>query len=60
MSAVERAVTRARARIAERIGAELPGVAVTEGDGGIVIEGAGLVRRLLDHVRLRAVGAWLR
>ncbi|MGJ3629191.1 hypothetical protein AB5I41_24285 [Sphingomonas sp. MMS24-JH45] len=45
---------RAKARVVAALG-EVPGVAVREVSEGVVIEGRGLVRRLLADARLRHV-----
>lgn len=59
MRAANRAVARLKARVAAMLG-EVPGVTVREVPDGVVVEGRGLVRRLLADVRLRHVSGWLR
>jgi hypothetical protein len=51
---------RAIAALAERIEAELPGVAVAPREEGVVLSGRGLARRLIDEPVLRWIGSLVR
>lgn len=55
-----RAVPRATARVADAIGATLPGVTAEPVAGGVVLTGRGLTRRLADDGGLRWIGSLLR
>lgn len=59
MRAADRAVARAKARVAAVLG-EVPGVTVREVPEGVAVEGRGLVRRVLADARLRHLAGWLR
>jgi hypothetical protein len=56
--AVERAVARAKARVAEALARE-EGLSVEEVPGGIAVSGRRLKARWLTDPRLRWLGGWL-
>lgn len=59
----ERRAAQAVAAVVARLAARLrdvPGVAVEEGDGRVVVRGADLHARRLEEARLRDVAGWLR
>lgn len=61
--AVERRVARAVAAMMARVAARLrdvPGVMVEQGEGRVVVSGAGLHARRVEEARLRDVAGWLR
>jgi hypothetical protein len=51
-----RAVARLEAGLIAQAAADLPDLAVTRGDGGVVIGGPGLALRRLRDARLRVLG----
>ena len=61
--AVERRAARAVAAVVARVAARLrdvPGVMVEQGEGRVVVSGAGLHARRVEEARLRDVAGWLR
>lgn len=51
---------RAIVALAERVAAEVPGVAVEPQEDGVVLSGRGLARRLIDEPVLRWIGSLMR
>jgi len=62
-AAADRHAAQAVAALVARLAARLrdvPGVAIEEGDGRVIVSGAGVHARRLDEARLRDVAGWLR
>jgi hypothetical protein len=51
---------RAVARVADAVGAAMPGVDVTPGEDGVTLAAPGLARRMLREPSLRWIGSLLR
>jgi len=62
-TAADRHAARAVAALVARLAArfrDVPGVAIEEGDGCVIVSGAGVQARRLDDARLRDVAGWVR